>query len=291
MSDSVDYLEVDNPIPGQNYACLSFVSPEKTLKEKELFLFNKYMNQRCGEWELKLDEITKDCSEDYKSRINKDIKEVLRKELKFTLSEFKSNFEDFKYKFNEDLDKAFLKIAGTQTSVRGVKVRGVYDSIQEAERKAKELQRKDRSFHVFVGQVGYWLPWDPNADRVDEEEYLEEDLNNLMKEYKKNEASRDIFYEEQKREKLKDAVTKQMKEEREAEKNALEEDDPWMKSKFANTESTATDTTEAPVVEEVNTTDNGEHSTTAPTSPTTKTESTTASNVEDSVNNTLEKTI
>ena len=286
MSDSVDYLEVDNPIPGQNYVCLSFVSPEKTLKERELFLFNKYMNQRCGEWELKLDEITKDCSEEYKSRINNDIKEVLRKELKFTLSEFKSNFEDFKYKYNEDLDKAFSRIAGTQTSVRGVKVRGVYDSIQEAERKAKELQRKDRSFHVFVGQVGYWLPWDPNADRVDEEEYLEEDLNNLMKEYKKNEASRDIFYEEQKREKLKDAVTKQMQEEREAEKNALEEDDPWMKSKFANTESTASATTEAPVVEEVNTTDNGEHSTTAPT-----TESTTTANVEDSVNNTVEKTI
>ncbi len=285
MSDSVDYLEVDNPIPGQNYVCLSFVSPEKTLKEKELFLFNKYMNQRCGEWELKLDEITKDCSEDYKSRINKDIKEVLRKELKFTLSEFKSNFEDFKYKFNEDLDKAFSNIAGTQTSVRGVKVRGVYDSIQEAERKAKQLQTKDRSFHVFVGQVGYWLPWDPNADRVDEEEYLEEDLNNLMKEYKKNEASRDIFYEEQKREKLKDSVTKQMKEERELEKKALEEDDPWMKSKFSNANATATsteeETTEAPIVEEVNTTDNGEHSTTAPTD----------SNIEDSVNNTVEKTI
>ena len=70
MSDSVDYLEVDKPIPGQRYVCLSFVSPEKTLKEKELFLFNKFMNQRCGEWELKLDEITKDCSEDYKSKIH-----------------------------------------------------------------------------------------------------------------------------------------------------------------------------------------------------------------------------
>ena len=289
MSDSTDYLEVDNPIPGQNYACLSFVSPEKVLKEKELFLFNKYMNQRCGEWELKLDEITKDCSEDYKTRINTDIKEVLRKELKFTLSEFKNNYEDFKYKYNEDLDKAFSRIGGTQTSVRGVKVRGVYDSIQEAEKKAKQLQTKDRSFHVFVGQVGYWLPWDPNADRVDEEEYLEDDLNNLMKEYKKNEASRDIFYEEQKREKLKDSVTKQMQEERETEKNALEQDDPWMKSKFSNATTTSTEeetteeeTTEAPVVEEITTTDNGENTTTDPT---------TTSTVEDSVNNTVEKTI
>jgi 3'-phosphoadenosine 5'-phosphosulfate sulfotransferase len=252
MSDSTDYLEVDNPIPGQHYACLSFVSPEKILKEKELFLFNKYMNQRCGEWELKLDEITKDCTEDYKSRINNDIKEALKEELKFTLSKFKSNFEDFKYKYNEDLDKAFSRIAGTQTSVRGVKVRGVYDSIQEAEKKAKQLQTKDRSFHVFVGQVGYWLPWDPNADKVDDEEYLEEGLNNLMKEYKKNEASRDIFYEEQKREKLKDSVTKQMQEEREVEKDALEKEDPWMKSKFSNASST---TTEAPVVEETTTTE------------------------------------
>ena len=70
MSEKVDYLDVDKPIAGQNYVCLSFVSPDKTLKEKELFLFNKFMNQRCGEWENKLDEITKDCSEEYKSKLN-----------------------------------------------------------------------------------------------------------------------------------------------------------------------------------------------------------------------------
>ncbi len=49
------------------------------------------------------------------------------------------------------------------------------------------------------------MPWDPNADQVQEEEYLESELNHLMGEYKKNEINRDIFYEEQKREKLKDA--------------------------------------------------------------------------------------
>ena len=52
--EKVDYLEVDNPIPGQNYVCMSFISPDKVLKQRELFLFNKFMNQRCGEWELKL---------------------------------------------------------------------------------------------------------------------------------------------------------------------------------------------------------------------------------------------
>ena len=262
MSEEVDYLEVDNPIPGQNYVCLSFVSPEKTLKDKELFLYNKFMNQRCGEWEQKIDEITKDCSEDYKNRINLEIKESLKKELKFTLDEFKSKYDDFKYKYTDDLDKAFTKISGLQTNVRGVKIRGVYDSVQEAEKKAKKLQSKDRSFHVFVGQVGYWLPWDPNADKIDDEEYLENDLNNLMKEYKKNEASRDIFYEEQKREKLKDSVTKQMKEEKEIEKKALEEDDPWMKSKFSNTDKNNTNTL-SPILEEVTATTEGDATKTA----------------------------
>lgn len=280
-----DYLEVDKPIPGQNFVCLSFVSPEKTLKQRELFLFNKFMNQRCGEWELKIDEIIKDASDELKNKIGTELKEVLVKEMKYTYSEFDSKFEDFKYKYNDDLNKAFSRIAGQQTSVRGVKVRGVYDSVQEAERKAKELQRLDSSFHVFVGQVGYWLPWDPQADHVEDEEYLEEELNNLMKEYKKNEVSRDIFYEEQKREKLKDSITKEMAEEsRQSEQDALEADDPWMKSKFENSvESTSEPTTEAQVQEVENTTDSNNETSTEQNVESTESDVNTNTSSEDNV--------
>ena len=38
--DKVDYLDVDEPIPGQNYVCLSFVSPESLMQEKEKFKIN-----------------------------------------------------------------------------------------------------------------------------------------------------------------------------------------------------------------------------------------------------------
>ena len=70
MSDTrEDFLDVDSPIAGQNYVCLSFVSPEKTLKEKEVFMFNKFMNQRCGELEKKLDEITEKASDTLKNKI------------------------------------------------------------------------------------------------------------------------------------------------------------------------------------------------------------------------------
>ena len=38
-----DFLEVDPKIPGQNYVCLSFVSPEKFLKQKENYFMCKFM--------------------------------------------------------------------------------------------------------------------------------------------------------------------------------------------------------------------------------------------------------
>ena len=38
-----DLLEVDNPLPGQNFACLSFLSPEKTMQRKEKFIAKKFI--------------------------------------------------------------------------------------------------------------------------------------------------------------------------------------------------------------------------------------------------------
>ena len=33
-----DFLEVDQKIPGQNYCCISFISPEKVIEQKNTFL-------------------------------------------------------------------------------------------------------------------------------------------------------------------------------------------------------------------------------------------------------------
>ena len=40
-SNYVDLLEEDKPISGQKYVCVSFVSPENILKQKNHFLFEK----------------------------------------------------------------------------------------------------------------------------------------------------------------------------------------------------------------------------------------------------------
>ena len=69
-----DFLEADNPIPGQNYVCLSFLSPDDLVKSKELYMFHRFMTQRCGEWEQEIDKVLKKCSEDTKNKIERDLK-------------------------------------------------------------------------------------------------------------------------------------------------------------------------------------------------------------------------
>ena len=172
--DKIDYLEVDDTIPGQNFVCLSFVSPDSLIQDKEGFKVAKFLQSYCKDKKLSFDKVY----EEYK---------------------------DFTYKFSDNLQKDFDEKNKFQTNVRGLKVRGVFESREAAESKAKKLQNIDSDFNVFVGQVGYWLPWDPNADKVEDEHFQNSQLNNKKKKYKENSINKDIFYEEQKREKVKAA--------------------------------------------------------------------------------------
>ena len=43
MSKIVDLLDEDKPIAEQKYACLSFISPEKIIKQKDVFFFEQFI--------------------------------------------------------------------------------------------------------------------------------------------------------------------------------------------------------------------------------------------------------
>lgn len=194
----VDYLEVDEPIPGQNYVCLSFVSPESIIQSKEGFKVAKFLQSYAKDKDL-------------------DVKKVMK------------DYDDFTYKYSDELQRDFDKENDFQTNVRGLKVRGTYSTKEEAEKRAKTLQNMDSDFHVFVGQVGYWLPWDPCADKVEDEYYIDTQLNEMMQKYKENNVDRDIFYEEEKRDKIKAAreeVIRKKKEKMEEEKALKSTQDP-----------------------------------------------------------------
>ena len=199
-----DFLEVDPKIPGQNFACISFVSPEKVLKQKEVFFTTKFLEHFFNSD----DQYTKDTREN-----------LMKGELKFDYSTIKDFYEDWKYSRNEVLDDEFYKMNDYRTTIRGLKVRGVYDTNKEANVRAQLLRRKDPTFNVFVGQVGYWLPWDPECEQVPEQEYQEDMLNDLVKKYKDNLESKDDMYE-----KLKEERIRKAKEEVSAKKEQLKQE-------------------------------------------------------------------
>ena len=93
-----------------------------------------------------------------------------------------------------------------QTSVRGLKVRGVFSTQQEAELRCKLLREIDPNHNVYVGPVGMWMPWEPEAYKTGRVEYLEEELNQLMSEKNKNEAAAKQEFEKRVRESKRKAI-------------------------------------------------------------------------------------
>ena len=185
-----DFLEVDPKIPGQNFVCLSFVSPEKVLKQKETFMTTKFLNYLINDSDPLVEKIREN---------------MLNKEIKINYDSVEKLYDDWKYLKNEEVEAEFFELNEYRTSMRGIKVRGVYDTYKEATVRAQVLRRKDASFNVFVGQIGYWLPWDPECESVPEQEYQEGQLNELVKKYKENLDNRDNLYDQVKNERIEKA--------------------------------------------------------------------------------------
>jgi hypothetical protein len=102
---------------------------------------------------------------------------------------------------------SFLSPEGLKNcSVYGLKIRGVFGTRKEAEAHAMELQKTDPDFHVYVGEMGKWLPWNPSPDSIEDNVYQEKQLNDLMKEYKKNMSKAKEMEEQRKRDMLEKAA-------------------------------------------------------------------------------------
>jgi hypothetical protein len=211
-SKYVDLLDEDKPVAGQRFACVSFLSPEKIIKEKNLFYFNEFLKQ----WEmskslekytqflsflaykydaLEFDELTKDMEDFVKDQRDKLFTSTLDDEYKT----YVDNNE-------EALDKTFDEQHSFKTSVRGLKVRGCFPSQQEAELRCKMLREIDPNHDVYVGPVGMWIPFHPEAYKTGRVEYLEDELNQLMSEKDKNEKSAKEDFDKRVKESKKKAI-------------------------------------------------------------------------------------
>lgn len=212
----VDLLEEDKPIAGQKFVCVSFVSPEKILKQKELFFFQEFLKK----WEInksmeKFTQFLNFVSYKYKLTFNdvmKDFEEFVKEERESIVkSELEDDYKTFLDNNEEELEKTFGQQHHFQTATRGLKVRGIFPSLEEAELRCKLLRELDPNHDVFVGPVGIWMPWDPEAYKTGRVEYLEEELNQLMSEKNKNEQFAKNSFEQRVKETKRKAIEDNIK--------------------------------------------------------------------------------
>lgn len=190
MSKNVDLLDEDKPIAEQKFACLSFISPENEIKNKNLFLFESFVEEYDFNKSMeKFIQFINFISYKYNIKSD-DIHEQFKKFVESERATLKKTVEDDYKTFvdnnEERLEKTFSEQNKFQTSVRGLKVRGVFPSQQEAELRCKMLREIDPNHDVYVGPVGLWMPFHPEAYKTGNVQYLESELNDLMHEKKKN---------------------------------------------------------------------------------------------------------
>jgi hypothetical protein len=116
---------------------------------------------------------------------------------------------------------SFLSPEGVKNcNIRGVKVRGIYATQKEANERAKYLQELDGDFHVFVGEVGKWLSWDPDPQSIDDQIYKEKELNDLMKSYKENMAKAKVEEAHRKKTMIENSLLEELENTGEKSKNS-----------------------------------------------------------------------
>lgn len=251
-----DFLEQDDPIRGQNYVCMSFVSPEDALKNKDVYVFGEFTKHFATDVAMLLDNLK------LKFEGNTEVAEMVnlvksRHDYLWSHDAMQSEFQHFKDTNSARLESEFYEKNDFHTSIRGFKVRGVYESDKEARVRVEQLRRKDANHNIYIAQVGCWCPWSPNPSDIADQEYAETELNTLMKKYRENLAARDKMYQERfealKEQAEADAKAKAQREAEEKEKTvaaategaetttlentleAVEGQDPWTARKKSET--------------------------------------------------------
>jgi len=88
----------------------------------------------------------------------------------------------------------------------GMKIRGVFDTREEATAYVQRLIRLDPMFDIYVCDMYNWCLVPPDPEMVNDQNYQDETLNKIIGEYRKNQIYAKEHFEERKREMLEQAA-------------------------------------------------------------------------------------
>lgn len=225
-------VECRKPRMEQKWAVVSFASPEDRIKQRFMYEASRFLYHDVNKQIMDIaSHIAKLINTEFNNKMEKkiasykssadksykaaaDILEHVRKEDKLDEDdmvnkvlrqyrldpkELNDRFDTYKVTNEKELESSFTKEVTEQTSVRGLKIRGVFEELEDARARAKDAQiNLEPAFHSFAVPVGYWCPWDPNADAVQDQEYMLPGLNDLVGGYNRNMQQRNEFFEKDK---------------------------------------------------------------------------------------------
>ena len=119
--------------------------------------------------------------------------------------------------FNKNLEKY---------DIRGIKIRGVYATYEEAQERCTYLQAIDPIHNVFIGEIGKWLPFVDDPEKAKDSQYAEAKLQKLMKTYMENQVKAKQLYETRKHEMMMQAMSDGMTKDKKKKKRSKKSSKP-----------------------------------------------------------------
>lgn len=106
---------------------------------------------------------------------------------------------------------ACLSVVGPEAPQKndkfGIKIRGAFNSRDEAASHAKRLQKEDATFDIYVVDMYKWLLIPPDPTKIEDVHYTNEKLEELMSGYKENQAQAAQMFAERKRDMIESTST------------------------------------------------------------------------------------
>ena len=114
-----------------------------------------------------------------------------------------------------------FKDVDDKSSMYTFKVRGSYETVEEAQKRIQFLNSLDPNVNIYLAEVGKWCPFEDDPEKAKDAVYKDEELNRLMKGYKENQEKAKEHFQQRKAEMVAKALsdTKDKKEKLKAEED------------------------------------------------------------------------
>jgi hypothetical protein len=255
-------VEAPNGSMDQRWAVISIITPEDRVKQRFFFSANKFLcynvnkqlvdatTQIARDTNTKLNELFAKKVEHYKSssdpayglvaesllQIQTELAFNEEKMVSTTLRQYRINPEELVNQFDhyasineKEITAEFTSEHDIGTSIRGLKIRGVYEDLQHAKMRGKHCRDNiEEAINTYVMPVGRWCPLDVNPDGIKDQDYMVEQLNEMMTKYNENVEQKNAFFEKHKAtlietgaEEREKTIRSQLKEQIKAKRDAL----------------------------------------------------------------------